>query len=324
MECSARSVNSRSRFARRTLTAVRCVTERSGAFLLALTAAVCFSFGLACGGSGNQSFQGPGNDGGSNGSDSGGGGGSGGSSGGSGSSSGSSSGSDSGASSGSSSGASSGSSSGGVSGNVSILVYPNGNHAAELIAAINGATTSVYMTMYDIDDSGVIGAITSAKGRGLDVKVILDGSSTTRSNNQGAYSSFSGYVTWSSSSFTYTHEKCVMIDHKQAWIMTANAESSVPEYNREYLAIDDGLADVIEAEAIFKADYANQSYSPNGDLVVANSNARPDLVKPHQLGAEVARHRGRGVQRQRLQRHHGCRRGRRRSRRHGPPRRGGR
>ncbi|MGH7295367.1 MAG: phospholipase D-like domain-containing protein, partial [Polyangiaceae bacterium] len=93
-----------------------------------------------------------------------------------------------------------------------------------------------------------------------------------------AYNSFSGFVTWSSSGFTYTHEKCVMIDHTQAWIMTANAESSVPEYNREYLAIDDNLADVSEAEAIFKADYANQSVTPSGDLVVANSNARPDLV----------------------------------------------
>ena len=162
--------------------------------------------------------------------------------------------------------------------NVSILVYPNGNRAAELIAALNGAKTSVYMTMYEIDDSGVIDAITSAKARGLDVKVILDGSTTTKSNNQSAYNSFSGYVTWSNPAFTYTHEKCVMIDHTQAWIMTANAESSVPEDNREYLAIDNDLADVTEAEAMFKADYASQSFSPAGALVVANSNARPDLV----------------------------------------------
>jgi phosphatidylserine/phosphatidylglycerophosphate/cardiolipin synthase-like enzyme len=132
--------------------------------------------------------------------------------------------------------------------------------------------------MYEIDDTGVIGAITAAKGRGLDVKVILDGSTTTKSNNQSAYSSFSGYVKWSSSAFTFTHEKCVMIDHKEAWIMTANAEKSVPQYNREYLAIDDDAADVTEAEAIFNADYAQQSITPSGALVVANTNARTDLV----------------------------------------------
>lgn len=166
----------------------------------------------------------------------------------------------------------------GGSSKVSILVYPNGNHAAELIAAIDAAKTSVYMTMYEIDDSKVIAAITSAKGRGLDVQVILDGSSATRANNQKAYDSFSGYAKWSSPAFTYTHEKCVMIDHAQAWIMTANAETSVPQDNREYIAIDDDQADVTEAEAIFKADYANQSVSPSGALVVANTNARPDLV----------------------------------------------
>jgi cardiolipin synthase len=264
--------------------------------LFVCLAAAGLSFGyLACGssGSGPTGFAGDGGagDGSGGGSGSGSGSSSGGSSGGgSGSSSGGGSGSGSGthpgsdgggSSSGSGSGGGSGSGSGSSSGastNVSILVYPNGNHAAELIAAINAATTSVYMTMYEIDDSGVIGAITSAKGRGLDVKVILDQSTTTRSNNQSAYSSFSGYVIWSSPNFTYTHEKCVMLDHKEAWIMTANAESSVPEYNREYLAIDDDLADVTEAEAIFNADYSNHSIIPSGDLVVANTNARTDLV----------------------------------------------
>jgi phosphatidylserine/phosphatidylglycerophosphate/cardiolipin synthase-like enzyme len=164
---------------------------------------------------------------------------------------------------------------------VTILVYPNGNHASELIAAINGAKTSVYMTMYEIDDSGVVDAIVSRKKAGLDVQVILDGSTTTRSNNMDAYTTFSSAsipVVWSSPTFTFTHEKCVMIDHTQAWIMTANAESSVPEDNREYLAIDNELADVTEAEAIFKADHAMQELVPSGDLVVANNNARPDLV----------------------------------------------
>ena len=192
----------------------------------------------------------------------------------------------SGSSSGSGGGGSGSSSTGGDGGlasssNVTILVYPNGNHASELITAINGATTSVYMTMYEIDDTGVIDAIVAKKSAGLDVQVILDGSTTTKSNNTKAYDAFDSAkipVIWSSSSFTYTHEKCVMIDHKQAWIMTANAESSVPGSNREYLAIDDDLADVTEAEQVFTADHAGTKITPSGDLVVADSNARTGLV----------------------------------------------
>ncbi len=182
-----------------------------------------------------------------------------------------------------SSGSSGSSGDGGLasSSNVTILVYPNGHHASELIGAINGATTSVYMTMYEIDDTGVIDAIVAKKNAGLDVQVILDGSTTTKSNNTNAYNAFNTAkipVIWSSSSFTYTHEKTVMIDHKQAWIMTANAESSVPDSNREYLAIDNDLADVTEAEQIFTADHANTKITPSGNLVVADSNARPNLV----------------------------------------------
>jgi cardiolipin synthase len=235
-------------------------------------------------GHGSSSGGGSGSSSGGSGSSSGGSGsGAGGSGGSSGSSSGSGSGSSSGGDDAGSSGSSSGSGSGGVvsSTGVSILVYPNGHHASELIAAINGATTSVYMTIYEIDDTGVINAIVAKKKAGLDVQVILDGSTTTRSNNTSAYSSFNSAgipVVWSASNFTFTHEKCVMIDHKQAWIMTANAESSVPQYNREYLAIDDNQADVAEAEAIFTADHAVKSITPTGNLVVANSNARPDLV----------------------------------------------
>ena len=187
------------------------------------------------------------------------------------------------------SGSGSGSGSGGGSGSgsnvtptgdISIIVEPNGNKASELIAAMNAATTSLYMTMYELDDTGVISALTSRHSAGVDVKVILDGSTTTRSFNMPGYTTLMGAgvpVVWSSSAFTYTHEKTVMIDGKTAWIMTMNANTSSPEYNREYLATDTSLADVQEATAIFNADYAMTSITPSGDLVVADTNARPDL-----------------------------------------------
>jgi phosphatidylserine/phosphatidylglycerophosphate/cardiolipin synthase-like enzyme len=60
--------------------------------------------------------------------------------------------------------------------------------------------------------------------------------------------------------------------------MTMNLNTSSPKDNREYLARDPDAADVAEATAIFKADHAHQSITPSGDLVVANSNARADLV----------------------------------------------
>ncbi|HEX3865867.1 MAG TPA: phospholipase D-like domain-containing protein [Gemmatimonadaceae bacterium] len=167
-----------------------------------------------------------------------------------------------------------------AAGNIQIIVEPNGNKGSELVDAINAAQHNVYMTMYELDHEGVITALTSRYKAGVDVKVILDGSTTTRSFNMSAYTTLMGAgipTVWSSSSFTYTHEKTVMIDGSVAWIMTMNANTSSPEDNREYLAIDSAVADVSEATAIFQADFAMQAITPSGALVVANNNARPDL-----------------------------------------------
>jgi cardiolipin synthase A/B len=165
---------------------------------------------------------------------------------------------------------------------VNIIVEPNGNHASELVNAIKAATTSVYMTMYQIDDTDVITAIKAQETAGHDVKVVLDGSSTNKTFNTPAFNAFNaihaGTAVWSNSAFTFTHEKCVILDAKEAWIMTMNLNYSSPDDDREYLAVDDDAADVAEATAIFTADYAGTSITPTGNLVVADTNARPDLV----------------------------------------------
>ena len=164
---------------------------------------------------------------------------------------------------------------------ISIIVEPNGNRGSELVTAINNATTSVYMTMYQIDNTNVINAMNARAHAGLDVQAILDGSSTNMSGNMAAYTSMHNAgvnVVWSNPTFTYTHEKTVIIDGSTAWIMTMNANTSSPEYNREYLAIDTDAADVTEATQIFTADHAMQSITPSGGLVVADTNAQSKLV----------------------------------------------
>lgn len=76
-------------------------------------------------------------------------------------------------------------------------------------------------------------------------------------------------MVWSSTSFTYTHEKTAIIDGRAAWIMTMNCNKSSPKVNREFLAIDTNLADVAEATRVFAADHAHQPITPSGALVVA-------------------------------------------------------
>ena len=165
---------------------------------------------------------------------------------------------------------------------VSIIVEPNGQKAQELIDAINAAQHTIDMTMYEIDNTGVLSALVARANAGVTVKAVLDGSSTCKSFNTPAYNQLQAAgvsVVWSSSSFTYTHEKTVIIDGTTAWIMSMNLTKSSPQYNREYLAIDTSAADIAEATAIFNADHALQSITPSGSLVVAPTNARDKLVQ---------------------------------------------
>jgi phosphatidylserine/phosphatidylglycerophosphate/cardiolipin synthase-like enzyme len=168
---------------------------------------------------------------------------------------------------------------------VQIIVEPNGLSGAELVTAIKAAKTSVYMTMYSINDPDVLNALIARKKAGVEVKVVLNQSFPYGTNtNQAAYTKLTGggvSVVWASSWFTYTHEKTVMMDHQTAWIMTMNCMNTSPTGNREYLAIDSDPADVQQAEALFQADFANVVFNTAGPLVISPDppqNARTALV----------------------------------------------
>ena len=160
---------------------------------------------------------------------------------------------------------------------VQVIIEPSDNGAA-LLKAIQGAHTSIHMTMYLLDDSRFINALIAQSRARLDVKVMLNQAMTT--TNQTAFNQLKTggvSVAWAPAGFSLTHEKSVLLDGTTAWVMTMNLEVSSPK-NREYLAIDTAAADVQEAEALFAADFANVPSTPTGNLLVAPVNARARLL----------------------------------------------
>ena len=162
---------------------------------------------------------------------------------------------------------------------VQIIVEPNGKGGQEVVDAINAAKKSVHMTMYLLTSTDVISALISRHKAGVEVKVLLD--SSTQTDNTSVFNQLKSAgvsVAWSSKSFTYTHEKCVIIDGATAWIMTMNLTQSSPTSNREYLGIDTTAGDVAEAETIFAGDFAGSPPSSvSGSLVVSPINSLADL-----------------------------------------------
>ena len=164
---------------------------------------------------------------------------------------------------------------------VQIFVEPSDN-AQALVKSLQGAQSSIHMTMYLLTNSTIISTLISKKKAGLDVKVVLNKNfpSTGTDNNSVFTQLQSGgvQVVWAPSTFTYTHEKAVIIDGASVWIMTMNVTFSSPSSNREYLALDTDADDVAEAEQIFQADFTSTAASPTGKLLVAPVNARAGLL----------------------------------------------
>ncbi len=165
---------------------------------------------------------------------------------------------------------------------ISVIIEPNGNNAQELVDAIENATTSVHMTMYILSDSHVIDALVHQKAAGHEVKVVLDQAMPSGGSSNGqAFDTLKNGgvdVVWAPAQFTYTHEKCVVIDGKTAWIMTMNAAYSSPHDNREYLAVDTIPDHVAEADAVFEGDFAGTPLTTvTGPLVVAPIDAHAEL-----------------------------------------------
>jgi cardiolipin synthase len=163
-----------------------------------------------------------------------------------------------------------------------IIVEPSDKGAA-LVAAIKAAKKSVHVTMYMLTSNAVIDALVAQKQAGKDVRVLLNKTfpSPQGNSNYATYGTLKNAgidVRYAPATFTYTHEKCVIVDGTEAWIMTMNTTDSSPTDNREYLVVDTDSGDVAEAEAIFAADMDAKAIAPTGKLVVAPTNAKDRLL----------------------------------------------
>ncbi|HEY1620272.1 MAG TPA: phospholipase D-like domain-containing protein [Streptosporangiaceae bacterium] len=146
---------------------------------------------------------------------------------------------------------------------------------------INGAASSIDMTMYQLEDTTAEQDLATAAGRGVDVRVILD--EKEQSDNQAAYTYLTDngvHVVWSSSSYYYTHQKSLVIDNSTAVIMTANLTSQYYSTSRDYGVVDTDAKDVAAVVAVFNADYAHTSITPSDgdDLVWSPTDSQTHLL----------------------------------------------
>lgn len=146
---------------------------------------------------------------------------------------------------------------------------------------IDSATTSLDMTMYELEDTTAVNDLIALRNKGVTVRVILD--RKHQSANSSAYNALTGAgvgVVWSSSAFVYTHQKTITVDDIKSLVLTGNLTAQYYSTSRDYGVFTDDTRDVAAIEKVFNADYAGTSITPtNGDhLLWSPTDSRSRLL----------------------------------------------
>jgi parallel beta-helix repeat protein len=145
---------------------------------------------------------------------------------------------------------------------------------------INSATSTLDMTIYELQDTTAVNDLVAREKAGVAVRVILD--SQHQSANSSAYNTLKNAgvgVVWSSSSFTYTHQKTITVDGRESLIMTGNLQSQYYPTSRDFGVFDSDSADVAAIENVFNADYTHSSITPgDGDNLLWSPTDSRDRI----------------------------------------------
>jgi phosphatidylserine/phosphatidylglycerophosphate/cardiolipin synthase-like enzyme len=147
--------------------------------------------------------------------------------------------------------------------------------------AITGAQHSIDLVMYELEDSTAVSDLVQADRRGVAVRVILD-QAYARSENQAAYAALLAggvAVHWSSTQVDITHQKTLIVDAREALIMTGNLTPQYYSTTRDFVVEDTDAADVAAIGAVFDADFSNSPVTPSaGDDLVWSPGSEPRLA----------------------------------------------
>ncbi len=201
-----------------------------------------------------------------------------------------------------------------------LIVEPDDGRTA-VLQALNAATKSIDLTIYELTDSQIISALESAQARKVIVRVLYNWNSFTTRMRQTDITPAIQKLTQAGvqckpapATFEVTHEKAFVIDGSSAIVMSFNLTAQYFGQTRDFGIITTVPAEVAEIASVFEADWANKSITPKVPSLVwspVNSSARltaliggakhtldiycEELDDPGTLGAMVAAAK-RGVQ----------------------------
>ena len=139
----------------------------------------------------------------------------------------------------------------------SLVILPDQGENA-IYNFVNSATSSVNVTIYELKDTTLVNDLVAREKAGVTVRVILD--QAQKSYDTAAYNALTAGgvgVVWSSTAFTYTHQKTITVNNDESYISTGNFDTTYYATSRDYGVFDTDASDVAAIVAVFNADYAH-------------------------------------------------------------------
>lgn len=166
----------------------------------------------------------------------------------------------------------------GVQSNLFLFTQPESGEKP-IVDAINASQKEVDVEVYLLSDDAIISSLISACQRGVAVRLMLEehpfgGGNVNKNTYQKLHSSCI-QEKWTNPAFPLTHEKAIIVDGQEIFVLNQNLTTSAFNKNREYDIIDLNQNDVTELRNIFNADWERSSYQiANQNIVVSPINSR--------------------------------------------------
>jgi len=160
-----------------------------------------------------------------------------------------------------------------------LIVLPDAT-ASPLLDAIASARKSLRVKMFVFSDPALLDAVIAAKRRGVDVRVMLNPArrSGESENEESRRKLVEGGVSVldSNPAFDLTHEKSMVVDDAQAWVMSLNWETRNVTETRDYAVVTKHGHEVGEVVECFDADWMRKDFAPHegSSLIWCNRNGR--------------------------------------------------
>jgi cardiolipin synthase A/B len=194
-----------------------------------------------------------------------------------------------------------------------LIVEPDDGSTA-VVAAIEGASSTIDLTIYELSDPGIVGALIAAPARKVQVRVIYDWYSFSPDDQQTQVLPTIQRLTNAGvacrpapRTFEVTHEKALVIDGARALVLTFNLASEYFSTTRDFGISTLVPGEIAEIQAVFEADWNDRPITPAAPTLVwspVNSRAKitaliqgarqtldvycEELEDPGTLGALVA------------------------------------